>query len=113
MDIRNSKEIIKDILERYNFASIYAGSSNTLGLESSKNFVDEHDALDFLYSSAVIGSKALGIFNELPFFHINTPLRAECLLVTFTLAVCATAPFPAGMKANRRQTAHVANLVIS
>lgn len=85
MDIRNSKEIIKDILERYNFASIYAGSSNTLGLESSKNFVDEHDALDFLYSSAVIGSKALGIFNELPFFHINTPLRAECLLVTFTL----------------------------
>lgn len=85
MDIRNSKEIIKDILERYSFTSVYAGSSNNLGIESSKNFVDEHDALDFLYSSAVIGSKALGIFNELPFFHINTPLRAECLLITFSL----------------------------
>lgn len=85
MDIRNSKEIIQDILERYNFASIYAGSGNLLNIESSENFVDEHDALDFLYSSAVIGSKALGIFNSLPFFHIFTPLRTECLLVTFSL----------------------------
>lgn len=85
MDIRNSKEIIQDILERYNFTSIYSGCSNHLGIESSKNFVDEHDALDFLYSSAVIGSKALGIFNEVPFFHIDTPLRAECLLITFSL----------------------------
>lgn len=85
MDIRNSKEIIKDILERYGFTSIYTASSNNLGIESSKNFVDERDALDFLYSSAVIGSKALGIFNELPCLNINIPLRAECLFITFSL----------------------------
>ncbi len=85
MDIRNSNEIIQDILGRYNFTAVYADSCNKFGIETSKNYVDVNDAIDFLYSSAVIGSKALGIFRELPFFHINVPLRSECLLITYTL----------------------------
>lgn len=85
MDIRNSKEIIQNILERYNFTAIYSESCNMFGIETSKNYVDSNDAIDFLYSSAVIGSKSLGIFAELPFFEITKPVRAECLFITQTL----------------------------
>lgn len=92
MDIRNSKEIIQDILERYTFSAVYADSCNRFGIETSKNYVDNNDAIDFLYSSAVIGSKALGIFNEVPFFHINTPLRAEFLIITFSLPKVISTP---------------------
>ena len=92
MDIRYSKEIIQDILERYTFSAVYADSCNRFGIETSKNYVDNNDAIDFLYSSAVIGSKALGIFNEVPFFHINTPLRAEFLIITFSLPKVISTP---------------------
>lgn len=85
MDIRNSKEIIQNILDRYNFTAVYSDSCNKFGLETSQNYCDSIDAVDFLYSSAVIGSKALGIFTELPFFEITKPLRAECLFITHTL----------------------------
>lgn len=85
MDIRNSKEIIQNILERYNFTAIYSDSCNQFGIETSKNYCDGNDALEFLYSSAIIGSKALGLFTEIPFFEVTRPLRAECLLITQTL----------------------------
>lgn len=85
MDIKNSQEIIQNILERYNFTAIYSDSCNKFGIETSKNYVSSDDALDFLYSSAILGSKALGIFTELPFFEITKPLRAECLFITQTL----------------------------
>lgn len=92
MDIRNSKEIIQNILERYNFNAIYSDSCNKFGIETSKNYVDGNDAIDFLYSSAVIGSKALGFFTELPFFEVTRPLRAECLFITQTLPKYISTP---------------------
>lgn len=92
MDIRNSKEIIQNILERYNFTAIYSDSCNQFGIETSKNYVDSNDAIDFLYSSAVIGSKALGIFAELPFFEVTRPMRAECLFITQTLPKYISTP---------------------
>ena len=36
MNIRNSKEIIQNILERYNFTAIYSDSCNKFGIETSK-----------------------------------------------------------------------------
>ena len=92
MDIRNSKEIIQNILERYNFTAIYSDSCNKFGIETSKNYVDGNDAIDFLYSSATIGSKALGFFTELPFFEVTRPLRAECLFITQTLPKYISTP---------------------
>ncbi len=87
MDIRNSKEIIQNILERYNFAAIYSDSCNKFGIETSKNYIDGNDAIDFLYSSAIIGSKALGFFTELPFFEVTRPTRAECLFISARLTL--------------------------
>ncbi len=92
MDIRNSKEIIQNILERYNFAAIYSDSCNKFGIETSKNYIDGNDAIDFLYSSAIIGSKALGFFTELPFFEVTRPTRAECLFITQTLPKYISTP---------------------
>ncbi len=92
MDIRNSKEIIQNILERYNFAAIYSDSCNKFGIETSKNYIDGNDAIDFLYSSATIGSKALGFFTELPFFEVTRPTRAECLFITQTLPKYISTP---------------------
>ena len=92
MDIRNSKEIIQNILERYNFTAIYSDSCNKFGIETSKNYVDGNDAIDFLYSSATIGSKALGFFTELPFFEVTRPLRAECLFITQSLPKYISTP---------------------
>lgn len=92
MDIRNSKEIIQNILERYNFAAIYSDSCNKFGIETSKNYIDGNDAIDFLYSSATIGSKALGFFTELPFFEVTRPARAECLFITQTLPKYISTP---------------------
>ena len=85
MDIRNSKEIIQNILERCNFTAVYSDSCNKFGIETSKNYVDGNDAIDFLYSSATIGSKALGFFTELPFFEVTRHVRAECLFITQSL----------------------------
>ncbi len=92
MNIRNSKEIIQNILERYNFTAIYSDSCNKFGIETSKNYADGNDAIDFLYSSAVIGSKSLGFFTELPFFEVTRPLRAECLFITQTLPKYISTP---------------------
>lgn len=92
MDIRNSKEIIQNILERYNFAAIYSDGCNKFGIETSKNYVDGNDAIDFLYSSATIGSKALGFFTELPFFEVTRPVRAECLFITQSLPKYISTP---------------------
>lgn len=92
MDIRNSKEIIQNILERYNFTAIYSDSCNKFGIETSKNYVDGNDAIDFLYSSATIGSKALGFFTELPFFEVTRPTRAECLFITQSLPKYISTP---------------------
>lgn len=92
MDIRNSKEIIQNILERYNFAAIYSDSCNKFGIETSKNYIDGSNAIDFLYSSATIGSKALGFFTELPFFEVTRPTRAECLFITQTLPKYISTP---------------------
>lgn len=85
MDIKNSKEIIKNVLERYNFSTVYSDTGESYGIETSKNYVDSTEALNFLYSSSVVGSKSLGIFKELPFFEITVPLRAECLFITHKL----------------------------
>ena len=92
MDSRNSKEIIQNILERYNFAAIYSDSCNKFDIETSKNYVDGNDAIDFLYSSATIGSKALGFFTELPFFEVTRYVRAECLFITQSLPKYITTP---------------------
>lgn len=92
MDIRNSKEIIQNILERYNFTAIYSDSCNKFGIETSKNYVDGNDAIDFLYSSATIGSKSLGFFTELPFFEVTRPTRAECLFITQSLPKYISTP---------------------
>lgn len=85
MDTRTSKEIIKNVLERYNFSTVYSDTGESYGIETSNNYVDSVEAVDFLYSSSVIGSKSIGFFKEVPFFEITVPLRAECLFITYTL----------------------------
>lgn len=92
MNIKSSKEIIKNILERYNFSQVYNETEKTYGLNVSKNVTDSFHAIDFLYASAVTGNKTAGIFEELPHFSITVPLRGECLLITSKLPKSINAP---------------------
>lgn len=85
MDIQNTEEIIKNILDRYNFSTIYNDTIYLNDIETSKNYIDVKSAIEFLYSSAIVGNKSLGIFKEVPYFHITTPLRSEFLIITNNL----------------------------
>ena len=92
MDMKNSKEITKNILERYNFDVIYSHTEYVYGMISSQNFIDEKNAVDYLYSAAVVGNKAVGIFDELPYFELDLPVRSECIFITSKLMKRISAP---------------------
>lgn len=87
MDIKNSKHIIKDILGRHNFASLYF--ENGFAWESGfANFYGEPAAaIEFLLSSAVTGNKVVGFFKNLPFFRIEYFIRGECVFVTENIPI--------------------------
>lgn len=92
MDIRNSKEIIKDILGRYSFSSIYF--ENGFGWEQGlANFYGEPKAAaDFLLASAFTGNKVVGFFKHVPIFKINRFIRGECIFISENLPDKITIP---------------------
>lgn len=92
MDMKSSKEIIKNILERYNFDVVYSHTEYVYGMISSQNFIDQKNAIDYLYSAAVVGNKAMGVFIDLPQFELNLPTKGECLFITYKLPKRISAP---------------------
>lgn len=82
MDIKNSKLIIKDIIGRYNFASLYFENGHSWENGLANFYGEPAAAIDFLLASAVTGNKVIGFFKHLPFFRIDYFLRGECVFVT-------------------------------
>ena len=81
MDIKNSREIIAEFIERYNFSHIFTDKSLPLGDFQSDLRFNNSEAVDFLISAAITGKKSIGFFKQLPLVNIKRPLRGECVFV--------------------------------
>lgn len=81
MDIKNSKDIFKDLLNRYNFSSIYFENGYTWGQGLANFFAEPAAAADFLLSSAFTGNKVIGFFKNAPLFKTERFIRGECVFV--------------------------------
>ncbi len=82
MDIKNSKEIIAGFVERYNFSHIFTDSGLPLGKEAAPLRLSAGEAVEFLLSSALTGSKVIGFFDRLPAVSVKRSLRGECIFVS-------------------------------
>lgn len=92
MDIRNSKEIIKDILGRYSFSSRYFENGFGWELGLANFYGEPKAAIDFLLASAFTGNKVIGFFKQVPIFSISRFIRGECIFIAENLPEKMTIP---------------------
>lgn len=82
MDIKNSREIIAEFIERHNFSHILTDGGLPFGKDGAYIRMDGKEAVEFMVSSAFTGGKVLGFFSQLPAVSIERAVRGECIFIS-------------------------------
>ena len=91
MLIYNSSDYLATYLAEHDFSDIYTENSSLVPLQSTVD-LPSSGALDFLFSSAMVGNKVLGIFERLPQLPPLKALRGTCVLISTTLPATLDIP---------------------
>lgn len=92
MKIKNTLQILEDFLTRDNFQVIYKDQSFPMMIDAGITEFSSGEALSYLLSSSLTGSKSIGFFKSIQYVSHRYFLRGECLLITTEIPEAISVP---------------------